>query len=129
MPKSEYSVIVPKSVFPRPSAREMSAAYILLDYFKTDIKFIPRSNQKTPDFLIDGLQWELKTPIGAGKYNIQHLLHSAIRQSKNIIVDARFSKMHLSRIVSELRRHSTLTTKGIKHLVVITKSRKILVII
>ena len=129
MPKKEYSVIVPKSVFPKPSAREMSAAYILLDYFKTDIKFVPRSNQKTPDFLINGLHWELKTPIGTGKYNIQHLLHSAIQQSKNIIVDARFSKMHISRIVSELKRHSTLTTKGIKNLIVITKSKKILVII
>ena len=129
MPKKEYSVIVPKSVFPKPSVREMSAAYILLDYFKTDIKFVPRSNQKTPDFLINGLHWELKTPIGTGKYNIQHLLHSAIQQSKNIIVDARFSKMHISRIVSELKRHSTLTTKGIKNLIVITKSKKILVII
>lgn len=129
MSKKEFSVIVPKSVFPKPSTREMSAAYILLDYFKTDIKFIPRSNQKTPDFFISGLHWELKTPIGAGKYNIQHLLHSAVQQSKNIIVDARFSKMHLTRIINELKRHSTLTTKGIKNLIVITKSRKIIVII
>ncbi|MBR0372890.1 hypothetical protein IJH72_03070 [Candidatus Saccharibacteria bacterium] len=129
MSKKEFSVIVPESVFPKPSAREMSAAYILLDYFKTDIKFVPRSNQKTPDFLINGLHWELKTPIGTGKYNIQHLLHSAIQQSKNIIVDARYSKMRLSRIVNELKRHSTLTTKGIKNLIVITKAKKILVII
>ncbi len=128
MQKREYSVIVPKSVFPKPSAREMSAAYILLDYFKADIGFIPRNNQKTPDFMIDGIEWELKTPIGTGKYNIQHLLHVAIQQSRNIIIDARFSKMHLSKIISELKRHSTLTTKGIKHLIVITKSKKIIVI-
>ena len=129
MTKKEFSIIVPESVFPKPSTREMSAAYILLDYFKSDIKFVPRSNQKTPDFLINGLHWELKTPIGTGKYNIQHLLHSAIQQSKNIIVDARFSKMHLSRVISELKRHSTLTTKGINNLIVITKSKKIIVII
>lgn len=129
MTKKEFSIIVPESVFPKPSTREMSAAYILLDYFKSDVKFVPRSNQKTPDFLINGLHWELKTPIGTGKYNIQHLLHSAIQQSKNIIVDARFSKMHLSRIISELKRHSTLTTKGINNLIVITKNKKIIVII
>lgn len=129
MQRKEFSVIVPENVFPKPSVREMSAAYILLEYFKSDIKFVPRSNQKTPDFLINGLHWELKTPIGIGKYNIQHLLHSAIQQSKNIIVDARFSKMHLSRIISELKRHSTLTTKGIKNLIVITKGKKIVVII
>ncbi len=109
--------------------REMSAAYILLDYFKTDIEFIPRNNQKTPDFMIDGIKWELKTPVGAGKYNIQHLLHAAVQQSKNIIVDTRFSKMHFSKIANELKRHSTLTTKGIKNLIVITKSKKIIVII
>ena len=33
MSSKEYSVIVPKSVFPKPSPREMSAAYILMDYF------------------------------------------------------------------------------------------------
>ena len=129
MPKQEHSVIVPKNVFPKPSVREISAAHILLEYFKSDVKFIPRCNQKTPDFLIKGLRWELKTPIGTGKYNIQHLLHSAIQQSKNIVVDARFSKMHLTRIVNELKRHSTLTTKGIKNLIVITKGKKIIVIV
>ena len=129
MSKNEFSVIVPESVFPKPSKREMSAAYILLGYFKADVKFIPRSNQKTPDFLIKNYRWELKTPTGDGKYNIQHLLHSAIQQSKNIVVDARFSKMHLSRIIGELKRHSNLTTKGIKNLIVITKEKKIIVII
>ena len=129
MPKRKYSVIVPRNVFPKPSMREMSAAYILLDYFKTDIEFIPRNNQKTPDFMIGGIKWELKTPVGTGKYNIQHLLHTAIQQSKNIIVDTRFSKMHFSKVINELERHSVLTTKGIKHLIVITKSRKIVVII
>ena len=129
MSRKEFSVIVPESVFPKPSAREMSAAYILLDYFKTDIKFVPRSNQKTPDFSYQQHTLGAKDANRHRKYNIQHLLHSAIQQSKNIIVDARYSKMHLSRIVSELRHHSTLTTKGIKNLIVITKSKKILVIV
>ena len=129
MIKEEYSIIVPKNVFPKPSPREISAAHILSKYFKSDVKFIPRSNQKTPDFLINGLHWELKTPTGTGKYNIQHLLHSAIRQSKNIVVDTRFSKMHITRIKNELTFHSSVTTKGIKRLLLITKDEKIIVII
>lgn len=129
MSKKEYSVIVPRSVFPKPSPREMSAAYILSDFFKSDVKFIPRDNQKTPDFLIKGIHWELKTPIGTGKYNIQHLLHAAVQQSKNIIVDARFSKMHITRIKSELKFHSSITTKGIRRLLLITKDKKVLEII
>ena len=64
MPKSEYSVIIPKDVFPKPNKKEMSAAYILLEYFKTDIKFIPRNNCKTPDLFIMGVknsyrQWQI----------------------------------------------------------------------
>lgn len=75
------------------------------------------------------MHWELKTPIGAGKYNTQHLLHSAIQQSKNIIVDARFSKMHIVRIKNELKYHTSVTTKGVKNLLLITKDKKVVVII
>ncbi len=125
----KYNIIIPENVYPKPTIREISAAYILAEYFKSDIKFIPRSNQKTPDFLIKNLHWELKTPIGTGKYNIQHLLHSAVQQSKNIIVDARFSKMHITRIKNELKYHASITTKGIKNLLLIAKDKKVVVII
>ncbi len=127
--KAKYNIVIPENIYPRPTTREISATYILAGYFKADIKFIPRSNQRTPDFLINNLRWELKTPTGTGKYNIQHLLHSAIQQSKNIIVDARFSKMHIAKIKNELRYHSSVTTKGIKNLLLISKDKKIVVII
>lgn len=121
--------MIPTNVFPLPSQREMSAARLLCAYFQKNVTVIATSNQKTPDFCIGGILWELKTPTGDGKYNIQHLLHSAIQQSPNIIVDARFSKMHISRIKGELIRHSHTTTKGIKNLLLIDKTRKIIVII
>lgn len=72
MSKSEYSVIIPKDVFPKPDKKEMFAAYVLLECFKTDIKFIPRNNYKTPDLLINRVEWELKAPTGSGKRNLQH---------------------------------------------------------
>lgn len=125
----KYNIIIPENVYPKPTLREISAAYILAEYFKADIKFIPRSNQKTPDFLIKNLHWELKTPTGTGKYNIQHLLHAAVQQSKNVIVDARFSKMHIVRIRNELKYHTSVTTKGVKNLLLITKDKKVVVII
>ena len=53
MQKPNYSVIIPRDVFPKPDKKEMSAAYILLDYFKADVKFIPRNNCRTPDLLIN----------------------------------------------------------------------------
>ena len=97
MQKKNYSVIIPKDVYPKPSSREMSAAYILLEYFNKDIKFVARNNNKTPDFLINNKYWELKSPTGNGKYNLQHALRNAAKQSENIIIDARFSKIHINK--------------------------------
>ena len=74
MSKPSYSVIVPKELYPKPSNQEMTAAYILVDFFNSDVKFVVRSDNKTPDFLIDNKYWELKSPTGNGKYNLQHAL-------------------------------------------------------
>ncbi len=129
MTKSQFSVIIPSNVYPVPSQRELSAARILAAHFKADVTCQPRSNRKTPDFYAAGLYWELKSPTGTGKYNIQHLLHTAIQQSKNIVVDARFSKMNITRIKRELQYHSKITTKGIKNLLLITKDKKVIEIL
>lgn len=40
------SVIVPRSVIPIPNKNELTAAYIISDYFKSDVMFVPRSNHK-----------------------------------------------------------------------------------
>ena len=125
MSKSVYSVIVPRDVFPKPDEKEMSAAYILLEYFKDDVRFIPRNNCKTPDLLIGRTEWELKAPTGSGKRNLQHTVSRAVKQSRNIIIDARFSKIHISRIkaylFAEVKRN-----RQIKHLLLIDKQKKVI---
>ncbi len=124
MSKPSYSVIVPKELYPKPSNREMTAAYILIDFFNSDIKFVIRSDNKTPDFLIDNKYWELKSPTGNGKYNLQHALRNAAKQSENVIIDARFSKIHINKIKNELNyqfKHS----KNIKHLLLIDKQKNV----
>src|SRR4051812_45115254 len=88
----KYKVIIPTGIKPLPAHYELSAAALLADYFKADVEFVARSNQKTPDFLISGTLWELKSPTGDGKYNVQHQLKAAAKQSQNVIFDARRSK-------------------------------------
>jgi len=121
---SKYKVIIPVDLKPSPAQYELSAAALLAHYFKADVEFIPRSNHKTPDFLIKGINWELKSPIGDGKYNIQHQIKSAARQSCNIILDVRKSKMHMTKIRSDVQRHFKFT-KAIKRLVLIDKAKRI----
>lgn len=123
--KEKYNIVIPENIYPRPNIREISAAYILAKYFKTNIEFIPRGNQRTPDFLINNLYWELKTPTGTGKYNLQHTLRSATKQSENIIIiDARFSKMNISKIRNELN-YQFKKSQNIKRLLLIDKQKRI----
>ena len=124
MPKKSYSVVVPKEVYPKPSTRELTAAYILLDFFNANIKFVVRKESKTPDFLIKGKYWELKTPTGNGKYNLQHALRSAVKQAENIIIDARFSKMHINKIKNELNCQFK-RSYNIKRLLLIDKQKNV----
>lgn len=121
------AVIIPNNVRLTPTARELSAARILADYFQTIVECVSCNNHKTPDFIINGITWELKTPTGTGKYNIQHALKHALDQSCNIVIDARFSKMHITKIKHELAYQARITRK-IKQLLLIEKTGKIVVI-
>ena len=121
--KREYNVIVPRSYIPKPSSTEMSAADILVDFFNADVKFIKRSSGKTPDFLIKGVYWELKSPTGSGKHNIQHNIQDAAEQSRNVIIDGRRSKLHPVKLRNEVQRQFELIKK-VRRLILITKSGK-----
>ena len=45
MSKKSYYVIIPREVYPKPSTRELTAAYILLDFFNANIEFVARKNR------------------------------------------------------------------------------------
>ena len=118
----EYKVIIPVGLKPSPAPHELSAAALLASHFQADVEFILRSNQKTPDFLIDGLRWELKSPTGSGKNNIERQLQTGLKQSRNIIFDARRSKIHISKIRDEIGRQFKLA-RNIRRLILIEKSK------
>ena len=120
----EYSVLIPASMKPKPDQKEIDAAYILAEYFSTNVKFIARAECKTPDFLIKGVRWELKTPTGSGKHNIQHCIQDASLQSANIIIDGRKSRLHPAKLLHEVE-YQVNTIKRAKRLLFIKKSGKV----
>jgi hypothetical protein len=79
-------------------------------------------NSKSPDVLINGIIWEIKSPTGKGKRNIQHTLQAAIKQSRCIVFDARRSKIHVNKIVGELQRQLGLSA-SIERLLLIRKDK------
>jgi hypothetical protein len=123
----KYHVVIPQGMNPMPEKFELSAAGILAGYFQTDVEFIPVSSAKTPDILIDNIRWEIKSPLGKGKNNIHHQFARAMKQSKNIIIDARRSKMDVRKVRSKLKIEAR-TAKTLRRLILITKEGKVEVI-
>ena len=72
---------------------------------------------------MNGKKWEIKCPQGAGKYLMQNVIHRALHQSPNIILDLRHLKMHQTKAVNEIKRVFSLS-KSAKSMIVITKSQK-----
>lgn len=122
---AKYNIILPVKLKPSPAKYELSAARLLAEYFKADIEFISRANHKTPDFLIDGVKWELKSPTGAGRRNIERQLQTGLKQSKNIVFDARRSKIHMAKIKIMLYYQFRLA-KSVKRIVLIDKANHVI---
>jgi hypothetical protein len=122
-----YHVIIPQGMKPMPEKFELSAADILLGFFQKDIAFLPVTSDKTPDIIVGNVRWEIKSPIGKGKRNLQHQIHRALKQSKNIVFDARQSKIDIRGIRNYLNGYVN-EDKRIKRLLLIAKNGQVEVI-
>ncbi len=99
----------------------------LLWYFKI-IELIPKSEKygvHTADAHLDEITWELKCLKGSGKYVIANLIKKALRQSENIVVDLRRSKIPETKCIRELNKIFS-ERKKLKQLLVITKNEKVI---
>ncbi|MDR1014069.1 MAG: hypothetical protein LBL86_03710 [Coriobacteriales bacterium] len=118
-----YRVIIPTDISPYPWPHEVSAAVILAEHFQADVEFLKRIvNSRSADVLIKSTIWEIKSPTGKGKRNIQHTLSAALKQSRCIVFDARRSKIHIDRIAGELQKQLAMTA-SIERLILIRKDK------
>lgn len=93
-----------------------------------NIELIPPShipNRRTPDFKMNGLAWEMKSPKGKTRSTLEHAFQTAMKQSVNIVFDLRRVQMPNDKAISILEQLFNYS-KSIKHLIVITKGRKLL---
>lgn len=105
-----------------------NAAVVFLTDQGYDVELLPplqRKGARTPDIRMNGLDWEIKCPVGRSANTIKRAFKTALRQSKNIIFDLRKSKMSDRTNIMKLEKEFT-DIKSVKRLLVITKSRKIL---
>ncbi len=116
-------IIIPGGMKPPPEAHELETADVFARAGK-DVEFIPprrMRGSKMPDIKIDGVLWEMKSPTGSGKKTIQDQIKRAMRQSKNIILDGRRTKLMDEYIVKELKKQMTLS-RSIQRLIFISKT-------
>jgi len=91
-----------------------------------NIEFLEETNIHRADILLDGVEYEIKSPRSSAANSLEHLLKKALKQSPNIIIDT--SRMKYSRddttrkfLVSQVR-----SRKQIKKLIMITKRGQII---
>ena len=111
-------IIVPVGM--KPWSQEMRVAEILA-MAGHNVRFLEESNLHTADILLDGAEFEIKSPKSANANSLEHLLKKALRQSPNIIIDTsrtnNFNNVNIKKIlISQVKKR-----KQIKKLIMITK--------
>ena len=94
-----------------------------------DITFLKPSripNTHTPDIQMDGLEWEIKSPVGNSKRTIETNFRQAVKQSHYIIFDLRRIKVPERQCLSQLEKEFAARTY-VKRLLVIMKNGQLLV--
>ena len=114
---------VGKNIVPvgmKPWSQEMRVAEILA-MAGHNVRFLEESNLHTADILLDGVEFEIKSPKSANANSLEHLLKKALRQSPNIIIDTsrtnNFNNVNIKKIlISQVKKR-----KQIKKLIMVTK--------
>jgi len=121
--KLDGKIIIPVGVY--PEKHEFETAQVIAGA-GLDVHFIVPNRTKgtkSPDVEIDGVKWELKSPTGASRRTLDDTIKRALKQSNNIIIDLRRTK--LKDCEHNLRTNEKLT-KGIKRLKIINNKQKII---
>ena len=98
-------VIIPTGHPNPPEPHEIDTAYILASHYQETVKFIVPIDdykRKSADIIMLGIEWEIKCPQGASKSTIGNQFRFASKQSKNIILDTRRTKLDYENIVNKV---------------------------
>ena len=110
-----------------PSKSELKVAHYFSGLVK-DITFIRPSaipNIHSPDIIMDGVEWEIKCPVGDGKRTIHNCLIKAVKQSHNVIIDLRHMRSSEVKATEQLEYEFRLIGK-LKRLYIIKKNNEYL---
>ena len=79
---------------------------------------------KTGDFLMLGMAWEMKSPIGKSPRTMEHIFRKAAHQAHNLVIDLRRTKIPDAQAISSLEKVFG-SSRSVRHLWIITKKSEI----
>lgn len=116
-------VVVPANANPWPHELRVTKILALAGYA---VEFIPETNTKTADILLDGIEFEIKSPKSANANSLEHILKKAVKQSCNIIIDT----SRMKNVRDDNTRRFLINQVGIRrqinNLIMITKQGQII---
>lgn len=108
-----------------PWPHEMRVAKIFADagYF---VEFLPESHIHTADILLNGVDFEIKSPENARAITLERAIKKALKQSRNIIIDSSRMKGHRDDILRKYLIQQAQIRKQIKRMYLVTKHGRII---
>lgn len=116
-------VLIPGGV--RPWPHELRVANILA-LAGHAVEFLPKTNMKTADILLDDVAYEIKSPKSANSNTLEHVLKKALKQSSNIIIDTTRMKNVRDGNTRRFLINQVRIRKQIKKLIMISKQGQII---
>ena len=125
-------VVDGKHVFIDHDAEERTIAKVLSRHLKKEVLLIPRvakpPNIRTPDYLIDGDGYDLKTPLGSGKNTVFDMIKHGKGQANNFIVNIDKTPLSRKDVLKQIDRVFTNTRTDFVHKVVVIENGKVITI-
>ena len=85
-----------------PSSKERKIANLLAEEYGKIVELVPKIEYpkgiQTPDYLVDGERFDLKTLTGKGKYLLEGAIKKKQRQSHNFIIDLSSCPLEMTEI-------------------------------
>ena len=110
-----------------PESLEFETAKYFAALGKNVVFILPSHipNQHSPDIKMDGVEWEIKCPVGKSKRTLENNMRKALKQSRNIIFDLRHLKLSEKSSINQLENEYKNRTR-IKKLLIIKKDGELI---
>lgn len=118
-----------KTVLLDYSAHEKEIAEIIAEKSGKSVEMVPRVTYpqgiQTPDYLIDGAKYDLKTPLGSGKNTLYGMVKSKKRQANNFVICADKTELSTEELERQIKSIYTSRNTTFVDTIVLIRNKQI----